>query len=69
MVSRLDSGGGTSEVTSFPIDVMMDEEILSEDLEGEWGPLSKFEVVNLEEFYEAVSIASSEVKMGRHNDS
>jgi hypothetical protein len=69
VVSRLESGGGSSEVTSFPIDVMMDEEILSEDLEGEWGPFSRFNVVNLKEFYEAVSIASSELKTDRHNDS
>ena len=60
VVSRLESGGGTSEIASFPVDVMIDEEILSHEMEGKWGPLSKFDVVNLEEFYESVSEASPE---------
>lgn len=60
VVSRLESEGRSSEITRFPIDVMIDEEILSQHLEGDWGPLSKFDVVNLEEFYQHVRTMTPE---------
>ncbi len=69
VVNRLGPKRISTEIDSFPIDMMIDEEVLSEELGGEWGLLSRFDVVNLEEFYEAVSIAASGVEMEDNSDS
>lgn len=60
VVSRLESDGGMTKITTFPVDVMKNGDILYDKLESEYGLLDSFEIVDSEEFYESVRLASSE---------
>ena len=62
VVSRLESEGELREIDSFPVDVTEEVSVLSDRLEMEYGLLSEYDVVNLSEFYEAISVLRGEGK-------
>ena len=63
VVSRIESGGGMTEISTFPVDVMKDSDTLYDELESEYGMLTPFEIVNSDEFYGSVRLSSSETEV------
>ncbi len=67
VVSRIEPDEGMREIDTFPIEIDNLENLM-ELMTADGGPLSYFEIVNLEEFYEHVQMTSSNEKDVERDD-
>ena len=68
VVSRMESGGELRRIAEFRIDVMEDTSVLYDRLLLDGGLLSYFDVVNSEEFFDAVSTATTDEAVKKENE-
>jgi hypothetical protein len=70
VVNQLELGGSLREIDSIPVDVMKDTSVLRDRLMSEWGALSKYDIVNSDEFFESVfKVSPIEGEEERDDDS